>query len=86
MAYLQVTRDGDEWISNEPLIRYPQIEIEDKRIKKRKQCLSITDQYCWTWPYTCYENIGEMVLLPQGTIEKLIGKKLTFEDEPYEII
>ena len=29
-----------------------------------------------------YES--EIVILPKGTIEKVIGKVLTWEDEPYE--
>ncbi len=28
---------------------------------------------------------GECVKLPKGSIEKLIGKKLTWEDEPVEL-
>ena len=28
---------------------------------------------------------GDMVLLPDGTIEKLIGRQLTWEDEPVEL-
>ena len=31
------------------------------------------------------EFIGEMVRLPKGTIRKLIGHDLTWEDEPVEI-
>lgn len=33
-----------------------------------------------------YGESCEIVTLPNGTIEKLIGKKLTWEDEVYEYI
>jgi hypothetical protein len=28
---------------------------------------------------------GDIIYLPKGSIEKLIGKKLTWEDEPVEL-
>lgn len=31
------------------------------------------------------ENIGDAVELPKGSIKKLIGKDLTWEDEPVEL-
>jgi hypothetical protein len=80
MAYLQVNRDGTEWISSEPLIRYPfTIKVGRRNI----QC-SIEQQDRWTWPYMVAENLGEIVELPTGTIERIIGRTLTFEDEPYQ--
>jgi hypothetical protein len=84
MAWLCITKDGTELISSEKLIRFPYIEKLDKR--KKKQILTVEDQWYWTWPYSCSENIGEIVVLPKGSIEKLIDKKLTWEDEPYEYI
>ena len=38
-----------------------------------------------TWK-NVYRKSYEIVTLPKGTIEKLIGKKLTWEDEVYEYI
>jgi hypothetical protein len=35
--------------------------------------------------YVDYSYYGGYVLLPYGTIEKLIGRKLTWEDEPVEL-
>ena len=32
-----------------------------------------------------WNSVYESVELPKGTIEKLIGKKLTWEDEPVEL-
>jgi hypothetical protein len=84
MAYLAVDKDGTEWISEDVLIRWSYIEKEDKRIKTRKQILTKDDQYAWVWSYNTEEG-GQLVMLPKGSIEKLIGKKLTWEDEPYDI-
>ena len=79
MAYLQTDRNGTEWISSEPLIRFPfTIKVGRRNI----QC-SIEQQDSWVWPYMVAENLGEMVELPKGTIERLIGRTLSFEDEPY---
>ena len=72
MAYLHVNKNGTELISSRKLIRGPKIEKLDKRLK-RKQILSIEDQSFWNWPYESYENLGEVVILPNGSIEKLIG-------------
>lgn len=85
MAWLTVDKDGTECISEEKLKRWPPIEKQDKRIKNRKQVLSKDDQYAWVWPY-CTEEGGQIVYLPKGSIKKLIGKTLTWEDEPYELI
>jgi hypothetical protein len=83
MAYLTVNKDGTEYISEEKFIRWSPIEKEDKRIKKYKQILSKDDQYAWVWSYNT-EDGGQMVYLPKGSIEKLIGRKLKWEDEPVE--
>lgn len=32
-----------------------------------------------------FTNLGKFVQLPKGSIEKLIGKPLAWEDEPVEI-
>ncbi len=44
---------------------------QDKPMRKNNQ-----------WTYLCGE---ETVYVPEGSIEKLIGKKLTWEDEPVEL-
>ena len=83
MAWLCVDRDGGEIISSEKLERCPFVEKEDKR--KKNQILSIDQQFSWTWPYYCSENLGEVVYLPQGTIKKILGYSMKWEDEPIEI-
>lgn len=35
--------------------------------------------------YTWVESFGCGIKLPSGSIAKLIGKELTWEDEPYEL-
>lgn len=32
-----------------------------------------------------YSYSGEMIILPAGTIKKLTGKEITFNDEPIEL-
>lgn len=34
---------------------------------------------------TCWQSNGEYFKLEKGSIEKLIGRKLTWEDEPVEL-
>lgn len=98
MAYLSVDRNGEENICNEKPIRHgiKQIngetfavyETEDGRIegccfiqgsgmtyKKMKK----SDLSYWT------SEDSEITKLPKGSIEKLIGHAMTFEDEPYEL-
>lgn len=42
--------------------------------------------YCWDTAYDeDGEPIGGVVLLPNGAVEKLIGRDLTWEDAPVEI-
>lgn len=70
MAYLQVNRDGTEWISSEPLIRFPfRIRVGRRNI----QC-SIEQQDSWVWPYMVAENCGEMVELPGALLNVSLVK------------
>lgn len=85
MAWLAVDKDGTEWISSEELIRGPEIEKQDKRIKKRVQIISEDLQFYWAWPYSCHENLGERVMLPPGTIKKILGRDLKWEDGCIEL-
>ncbi len=38
------------------------------------------DEKTYSW-----EDGGIFLILPKGTIKKLIGKELTWEDEPFEL-
>lgn len=50
---------------------------EPIRLENTKEWIQGTDFY--------YEPIGAMIELPKGSIKKLIGRELTWEDEPVEI-
>lgn len=42
--------------------------------------------YCWHFDYDeDSESLSGTVSLPNGTIKKLIGRDLTWEDEPVEL-
>jgi hypothetical protein len=44
------------------------------------------DNEYWTvFPSLLSDDVTDRVTLPQGSIEKLIGRELTWEDEPVEI-
>ena len=45
--------------------------------KKPKRC------YCCVWVQTSL--LDSVIKLPKGSIKKLIGRKLTWEDEPVEL-
>lgn len=47
------------------------------------QCPYKSRTFCG-WCYKCNIN-GHFVELPKGSIQKLIGRKLTWEDEPIEL-
>ena len=40
----------------------------------------------WDAPYNDDDYIYRSIELPKGTIEKLIGRILTWADEPYELM
>lgn len=72
MAYLAVNKDGTEYI-------FPKKPVWDTIYWS---CVKvITNDGGW---YT--DEIDIEVELPKGTIEKLIGRSLTYEDEPFEYI
>ena len=40
----------------------------------------------YRWNYFCWvEDVGDDIYLPKGTIKKLIGRDLTWEDNPVEL-
>ena len=41
------------------------------------------DEIVWAIPY--WDETAQVIELPHGTIAKLIGRELTWEDEPYEL-
>lgn len=87
MAYLAVNKDGSEIICpNEPE-RVPKNKKKEWNKEKRRWeyvgelCLWEECEIIDMGAAYVYYDIG----LPQGSIEKLIGRKLTWEDDPVEI-
>lgn len=83
MAWLAVNKDGSEVIGNS-LLRakcveegdYNSVEMADK-----------TTGHFWCDPFSDSEwgVMDSSVILPKGTIKKLIGHELTWEDNPVEL-
>lgn len=85
--YLAVNKAGEEVCSNKKLFRHHE-KINQFIVIDicYKGCLERIDHWCDTitedsWPIPFFDG----VVLPKGSIEKLIGKKMTWEDEPVEI-
>lgn len=72
MAYLVVDEDGDEWISKHMPIRVEGKVIYDEFGR---------EEYLPGF-WTDYNDLESIIQLPWGSILKLIGEKLSFEDEP----
>lgn len=74
MAWLSVSKSGVETIHRNCPIRYRSFWIDIIELELLRNTFKLTD-------------IDEdcSVELPSGSIEKLIGKQLTWEDEPFEI-
>lgn len=57
-------------------------EIISEGKPKRSEHLPV-----WVYEiYVDYEEIDTTIYLPKGSIEKLIGRKLSWEDEPVELV
>lgn len=82
MAYLAVNKDGSEYIFREMPQRYIIYEEDDVF---PSGCRS--DDYFWgieiCGPYN--NDIDYGIELPKGTIELLIGRKLTWKDNPIKL-
>ena len=75
MAYVSVDCGGDEWIHyNEP-------KLDDN-------CTGYEDAIYVLCPWengkSVFHHVSD-IKLPKGSIEKLLGRKLTFEDGPVKI-
>jgi hypothetical protein len=86
MAYLAVNKNGSEMIcQNEP---------ERVPLNKKKVYDKTKYRYVYVNPVEIWEDCEIIgmgaayayydIPLPEGTIEKLIGRKLTWEDDPVE--
>ena len=85
MAYLAVNKDGKEGIYTYALERHFGAASDSS-----KQIICYEDYSLKLCDFWTIKNVGEWgfanrIFLPTGSIEKLIGRKLTWEDEPVEI-
>ena len=90
MAWVCVDRDGTEKISNgRPFRRsYKGLRIKDVMWGLCTGAYSKNNwaKWCDGWSTEKADFLPFFgVILPKGSIEKLIGKKLTWKDEPIEI-
>lgn len=96
MAYLTINKNGQENISNSKPYREGLVEIDEETYCATENEDGDIEAVCFVQgkgleyipcdrSNLSYWNSdeGEMVTLPSGSIEKLIGRKMTFEDEPY---
>jgi len=89
-CFVFVDKDGTEKISNNKPIRR---QFKGKRILSAMWGMCTGDysknnwnKWCDGWS-TDRENFLPFsgLILPKGTIQKIIGKKMTWNDEPFEI-
>ena len=97
MAYLCVNKNGEELICQNLPKRYGYIKKYinswygkiDNNGNRYEEILQ-QDENLDHWRDQEYLNMGEYcinyeILLPHGTIEKIIGKKMNWENDPVEI-
>jgi hypothetical protein len=90
-CYVAVDKDGTEKISNGGLIRR---QFKGKRILsalwgmcKGNYSKNNWNKWCDGWSSDEKDFLPfNGVVLPKGTIEKIVGRKLTWEDEPVEVL
>ena len=97
MAWVAVNLDGTEVISQVEIERNSEIyKIKDRiwTIREeidfengaREWLIYVSkDEYRRNGSSFGYFNKNSIIKLPQGTIEKIIGRVLTWDDEPVEI-
>lgn len=83
MAYLAVNKDESEYIFSEMPQRCGDIIYDEDDVFPSGR----SDEYFWgienCGPYNDELDYG--IELPKGTIELLIGKKLTWKDKPIKL-
>ena len=93
MAWLAVDKDGKELCSNVRLFRYHEAIkklIEQFNYTHHREYLNNDNHWCDNFcdsfinGYYAFPRFTG-VILPQGSIKKLIGRELTWSDEPVEI-
>lgn len=90
-VFVFVDKDGTEKISNSEPIRR---QFKGRRILsvmwgtfKGNYSKNNWNKWCDGWSNDANDFLPFMgVILPKGTIEKIIGRKITWEDEPINLI
>lgn len=78
MSWVAVDKNGDENIYRNKPIKYDYHQYSGQWNDLYYPCYDITiDKDC---------EVDSKISLPKGSIKKLIGKELTFEDEPVELV
>lgn len=88
MAFVCVNKNGDELISNTKPFKaedaiYSLIKVNDQYKMYKEKCVGH-----WANSFSNgYFNVPKFngVVLPKGTIKKLIGRDLSWNDEPVEL-
>ena len=86
MPYLAVNEDGQEIICERKLIRF-----DNKNGNDLNKACSVKDinHHCKKWIPLLLDNESFLFVneinLPSGTIRKITGRNISWEDEPIEI-
>lgn len=90
MAWLVVDKDGTEAVFRRKPKRVKTTnkwnDVVEKFVREGRLCPNING-YEYHKSYGSLQTIKQTSksILPKGSIEKLIGKKLTWADDPYKI-
>lgn len=85
-AWVEIDKDGTEKISNSVFIRRKNVRAVWWGLAR--VFYSKNDRNKWANQFSTDENDALPfggIILPKGSIEKLIGRKLTWSDEPVEL-
>lgn len=84
MAWLAVDKDGSEKISSSTLCRLSEVA----RCKNILNIFTKNGRKKWINIWSTFDDkvfSFDGIILPKGSIQKLIGRSLTWEDEPVEL-
>ena len=86
MAWLAVDKDGTEKISDSLMIRRAGIKSAMWGLCKGSYSKKNRNKWCDGWSTDEKDFLPFCgIILPKGSIKKLIGRDLTWKDEPIEI-
>lgn len=86
MVWLSVDKDGTEKISDVLPLRRKGIKSAMWGFCKGRYTKNQSNKWCNGWSNDTNDFLPfDGMILPKDSIEKLIGRKLTWQDEPVEI-